>query len=914
MEKTKEEYIELLKKRRISEKDLPNELLSDEDFVRQVFEFNKFIAYRAKPKTAAKIFREQVKSKPFVIANFPPKVLLLCEQECVQALSAKVPFKENLIKNCPKEILINNPELCSNLLQEGIAPNNFPQEVLSSFPPEYIEELREKARINKKMKMAQRRTNKTSSEIPNQAKKLNIKAPNQAKKYYSREVLIKKPELARDLIKKGTPLELIPIECQIQYQELCIQHLNGENYESNFKHLADEIKLKHMDICIAALKRLGKVNRDGYLVKNEDIYNYIPDKFYRNLNFIKAVMEFDSDIFGNIPKENYTDIQFVQELLQLDKKVAKYIDSTTLKKLLGQDEIKIGAEWQEECLLEINDKQNVILSSPTGSGKTNVFLEWAKQKQEKPIFITSPLISLSNERWEELKQQGFTVGIETGNIKNVPENCDFICCTQEIYTNKYLNQENATLIIDEFHYIFENQKRARAYVDALHNSKAKNILLCSATLGNVKKLTKYINKVSGREFYSYKNDSRLTQLNFEGHIDKAKIKNALVVTFTQENCKSICNSLKEARTKKSDEEIEPINAIATKYGLNESELMEYVKFGVAYYYGKMLGKEKLFIAELFRNKLIDTVAGTDALAMGVNFPIQNVVFAQLEKNGSGIISKNLFYQLAGRAGRKGFFDEGVAYYCDDFIDKNNCTMELNGHSISDLYYELLLKENEKISIFLQPKIKELLLGETTVQEEAEYIFKYSKGCKGTVESIGDWIVNKIEDIQNYDLINEVINEESSLEEASIEQIEDRKKELMPIQEEFRENIARVYFNEFSEKENCRIFKDILLGKNLNYMLEEYCSAFQDLLQFRKYVYGLPRRYRVNMKIAELEKIINDQDVTALNVGRGAISISEIQDGISEEILDTESCNRVLSEMASSVTENEPKYGNSQIGE
>lgn len=912
MEKTKEEYIELLKKRRINEKGLPNELLSDEDFVRQVFEFNKFIVYSAKSKTAAKIFREQVKSKPYIIANFPPKVLRLCEQECVQALSTKVPFKENLIKNCPKEILINNPELCSNLLQEGIAPNNFPQEVLSSFSPEYIEELREKARINKKMKMAQIRAKKSNIEKPSQKEK--DEKVKKEEEFYSKEALIKNPKIARKLLKKGTPLECIPKECQIQFQELCIENLNGENYESNFKHLADEIKLKHMDICIAALKRLGKVDKDGYLVKNEDIYNYIPDKFYRNLNFIKAVMEFDSDIFGNIPKENYTDIEFVQELLQLDKKVARYIDSTTLKKLLKQDEIKIGAEWQEECLLEINDKRNVILSSPTGSGKTNVFLEWAKQKQEKPIFITSPLKSLSNERWEELKQQGFTVGIETGDIKNVPENCDFICCTQEIYTNKYINQENATLIIDEFHYIFENPKRARAYVDALHDSKAKNILLCSATLGDVKELTEYINKVSGREFYSYENNSRLTQLNFEGYIDKAKIKNALVVAFTQENCKSICNSLKEARIKKSDEEIEPITAIATKYGLNKSELMEYVKFGVAYYYGKMLGKEKLFIAELFRNKLIDTVAGTDALAMGVNFPIQNVVFAQLEKNGSGIISKNLFYQLAGRAGRKGFFDEGFAYYCDDFINRNNCTMELNGHSISDLYYELLLKEDEKISIFLQPKIRQILLGETTIEEEAEYIFEYSKECKGTVESISEWVTTKIEYIQNYDLINEVINEESSLKEVSVEQIEDRKKELMPIQEEFRENIATVYFNEFSEKENCRIFTDILLGKNLNDMLEKYCSAFQDLLQFRKYVYGLPRRYRVNMRIAELEKIINDEDVTVLNVGRGSISISEIKDGISEEILDTESCNRVLNEIASVGTENEPKYGNSQIGE
>lgn len=914
MEKTKEEYIELLKKRRINEKDLPNELLSDEDFVRKVIEFNNFIVYSANTEIVAKIFKEQVKSNPYVISNFPSKVLLLCEEECVQALRAKIHFKETLVKNCPKQILINNPELCSDLLEEGIAPKNFPDEVLSSYPAEYIAQLEERAKLSEENNKNELRNSARKKTINSPVRKLNTKLQSTERTFYSKEALIKNPEIARKLLKKGTPLELIPKECQIQFQELCIENLNGENYESNFKHLADEIKLKHMDICIAALKRLGKVNKDGYLVKNEDIYSYIPKQFYRNLNFIKAVMEFDSDIFGNIPKENYTDIEFVQELLQLDKKVARYIDSTTLKKLLKQDEIKIGAEWQEECLLEINDKRNVILSSPTGSGKTNVFLEWAKQKQEKPIFITSPLKSLSNERWEELKQQGFTVGIETGDIKNVPENCDFICCTQEIYTNKYINQENATLIIDEFHYIFENQKRARAYVDALHDSKAKNILLCSATLGDVKELTEYINKVSGREFYSYENNSRLTQLNFEGYIDKAKIKNALVVAFTQENCKSICNSLKEARIKKSDEEIEPITAIATKYGLNKSELMEYVKFGVAYYYGKMLGKEKLFIAELFRNKLIDTVAGTDALAMGVNFPIQNVVFAQLEKNGSGIISKNLFYQLAGRAGRKGFFDEGFAYYCDDFINRNNCTMELNGHSISDLYYELLLKEDEKISIFLQPKIRQILLGETTIEEEAEYIFKYSKECKGTVESISEWVTTKIEYIQNYDLINEVINEESSLKEVSVEQIEDRKKELMPIQEEFREDIATVYFNEFSEKENCRIFKDILLGKNLNDMLEKYCSAFQDLLQFRKYVYGLPRRYRVNMRIAELEKIINDEDVTVLNVGRGSISIGEIQDGISEEILDTESCNRVLNEIASVGTENEPKYGNSQIGE
>ena len=82
------------------------------------------------------------------------------------------------------------------------------------------------------------------------------------------------------------------------------------------------------------------------------------------------------------------------------------------------------------------------------------------------------------------------MGLETGDIKNVPNNCDFICCTQEIYTNKYSELENVTLIMDEFHYIFENPSRARTYIDALHDSKAKNVLLCSATLKILVKFVK----------------------------------------------------------------------------------------------------------------------------------------------------------------------------------------------------------------------------------------------------------------------------------------------------------------------------------------------------------------------------------------------------------------------------------------
>lgn len=57
--------------------------------------------------------------------------------------------------------------------------------------------------------------------------------------------------------------------------------------------------------------------------------------------------------------------------------------------------------------------------------------------------------------------------------------------------------------MDEFHYIFEDTDRARTYIDSLHDSKAKNILLCSATLGGIDELREYVEKVSKRNFVSY---------------------------------------------------------------------------------------------------------------------------------------------------------------------------------------------------------------------------------------------------------------------------------------------------------------------------------------------------------------------------------------------------------------------------
>ncbi len=138
-------------------------------------------------------------------------------------------------------------------------------------------------------------------------------------------------------------------------------------------------------------------------------------------------------------------------------------------------------------------------------------------------------------------------------------------------------------------------------------------------------------------------------MNYKNRIDKGDIHDSLVIAFSNNGCKSICEGLKKIRKEQQiyliDESKEnKLNELSKKYNIKNENLLEFTKYGLAYYYGSLLPKEKAFIEELFENRVIDTVAGTDALAMGVNFPVENVVFAQTVKYGIGEekerISKN----------------------------------------------------------------------------------------------------------------------------------------------------------------------------------------------------------------------------------------------------------------------------------
>lgn len=383
-------------------------------------------------------------------------------------------------------------------------------------------------------------------------------------------------------------------------------------------------------------------------------------------------------------------------------------------------------QWQKDAIEAVRG-QDAILSSPTGTGKSIVAYHWSgllddEGSPKKPtmrVIFTAPIKALSNERYMSLKALGFDVGIETGDYKWNAD-AQILCCTQEIYTLKYVN-EPVKLIVDEFHYIFTEDSRARSYIDGIHNTHPlTSTLIMSATFGNVERLRQYLHKISKRDFVVYDNHERITELEFMHHgVKPHSIQNAIVFVFSKKGIDAICQLIADSRKKLEGRERHLIYQMANILGVED--VPRTMRFGVGPYYGQMLPKEKLLVERCYRAGLIDVIVGTDALALGLNLPAETVIFGQLVKFKDGPICKNHFLQLAGRAGRKGFYEKGYVTYLD--LQKNK--WEARGYDTGQEYKKLLKKEPESAEVTISPKLGDLLVGKVKPSDEAAYISSFS---------------------------------------------------------------------------------------------------------------------------------------------------------------------------------------------
>ena len=334
---------------------------------------------------------------------------------------------------------------------------------------------------------------------------------------------------------------------------------------------------------------------------------------------------------------------------------------------------------QENAILELFEEKNVILNTPTGSGKSLVAsaVHFKALAQGRRSVYTCPIKALVNEKWMALCLEfgPENVGLSTGDA-TVNCHAPILCCTAEILANMALREgaeaKVADVVMDEFHYYADRDRGAAWQVPLLTLPQAR-FLLMSATLGDTTFFEQELTRLNGRETCVISSKTRPVPLEYsyaetplaqtlETLVSENKIP-VYVVHFTQLEAAESAQDFTSINVC-SKEEKSAIAAALEGFKFNSPygpEIKRWLRHGLGLHHAGLLPKYRVLVEQLAQKGLLKVICGTDTLGVGINVPIRTVLFTRLCKfdgQKTGILSARDFHQIAGRAGRKGFDDVG----------------------------------------------------------------------------------------------------------------------------------------------------------------------------------------------------------------------------------------------------------------
>ncbi|MDP3892886.1 RNA helicase [Nocardioides sp.] len=335
---------------------------------------------------------------------------------------------------------------------------------------------------------------------------------------------------------------------------------------------------------------------------------------------------------------------------------------------------------QDEAVIELLSGSNVILATPTGSGKSMVATaaHFAALAEDRVSFYTAPIKALVSEKFFALCQTfgADNVGMLTGDAA-VNADAPIICCTAEVLANIALREgeraDVGLVVMDEFHYYSEPDRGWAWQVPLLELPQAQFVLM-SATLGDVTPFVADLTRRNGRATAVVDDAERPVPLSFSWSLEPlADTLEELVTTgqgpvyvvhFTQAAAVEHATSLLGKLSMRSLVDREAIAAAtgALRFGAGFGRtLSKQYRSGIGVHHAGMLPKYRRLVEQLAQAGLLPVICGTDTLGVGINVPIRTVLFTGLAKyDGSRdrILRTREFLQIAGRAGRAGFDTAG----------------------------------------------------------------------------------------------------------------------------------------------------------------------------------------------------------------------------------------------------------------
>ena len=359
--------------------------------------------------------------------------------------------------------------------------------------------------------------------------------------------------------------------------------------------------------------------------------------------------------------------------------------------------------FQEEAAVAIESNQSVVVSAPTGSGKTLIadYIIDKHKNDPRRIMYTAPIKALSNQKYHDFcKEYGQeNVGLMTGDIVVNPH-AKIVIMTTEIYRNMAVAHDSdlenvAYVIFDEIHFINDIE---RGYVweeSIIYSSEKVRFLCLSATIPNAQEFADWISaikhhpvtvvtatkrnvplkhlfydyelgiapleeikqvKESSRQFHGFRGGNRKNR-HFKppepNHLDLLRELGqdqlpCLYFSFSRKDCQVKARELARKGLFKRDGEIIRLFNTSLKDApleINKLDstmvLKETIPQGIAFHHAGLLPIVKEAVEQLFAKGLIKVLYATETFAVGINMPAKTVCFNSLRKfDGQGFRSLN----------------------------------------------------------------------------------------------------------------------------------------------------------------------------------------------------------------------------------------------------------------------------------
>jgi helicase len=399
----------------------------------------------------------------------------------------------------------------------------------------------------------------------------------------------------------------------------------------------------------------------------------------RQVSRIKSIPRIIEMLTPGFDPTQEPDLTLIDTIVAQDTSTKKDITElplpTDFKKILIDSGLEILLPIQRKTVDSgLLDNVSLLIVSSTSSGKT-LLGELAgipKAMQGKKMIYMSPLVALTNEKYEQFRKRYRPLGLRTGikvGMSNLDvgnegkpivdtdiSKADIICATYEALDLLFRSGNTSdlgdvgTIVIDEIQNLADPERGPE--LDGLlarmrlHFPKAQYLAL-SATVGSPAALAKEL---------------RIKLVNFEGR--PVPLERHLVFARSDEDKRSIIRRLVTQEFKHVSSFGNKGQSIIFTYSRRRAQALNdwlrEQRVSSTVYHGGLSYAQRRGIERAYNKQKYACIVTTAALGAGVDLPASQVIFETLAM-GADWISNAEFEQMLGRAGRLGKHDRGKVY-------------------------------------------------------------------------------------------------------------------------------------------------------------------------------------------------------------------------------------------------------------